>query len=163
MKKFFLLMVAFFCCAVTFAQTSPATSTAYKPVFPVTASGNRSTFGAGTITQYNNDVLPFVTQANGDIGTTGAYKFPTGAGSTVPMSVSGNIGKLAVAAAIGRFAGKLAFPLSVGVALYDLAKELNYNAANHPGGGTDFSRHVLSYHCDVNYTVPAEHDGMKFT
>lgn len=57
------------------------------------------------------------------------------AGSPLVIDVEAKLVKPSLLGALGRFAGKVLPFLSTGVALYDLAEELNFEASNDPAGG----------------------------
>ena len=81
---------------------------------------------------------PSFSQGGGAIVTT-ASKVAIG-GKSIDVVVKGAATGQAVGAALGKFAAKVFTPLTVGVALYDLAKELGFTASNKLGGGTAFKK-----------------------
>lgn len=89
---------------------------------------NPTSINAGNVSnwQLTNDLV------NGYKATTTA-SIPVGA-ATIPVNVASTIPKLAVAKAIGNFALKVAAPLQLGLAVYDLAQELGFTLKKSPAG-----------------------------
>lgn len=140
-----LLMVAVGFCSAAFAQALPQ-------VFPQSVSGNVTTFASTTATASNASSFTFGAAANGPIYATSQQSVSIGSGRTVTATVKAFPDALATSKAIGRFALKVATPLVVGVALYDLAEELGFTATNNPSGsGVSFTRtgvqETFSYQC----------------
>lgn len=75
---------------------------------------------------------------NGYKATTTA-SIPAGS-ATIPVNVVSTVPKLAVAKAIGNFALKVAAPLQLGLAVYDLAQELRFNLKKSPTGALQVER-----------------------
>lgn len=137
MKKLLLLGLLPF---ASMAQTVPATSTlASGTTFANAASAaNVSTAQAVIANAQNSSRFTFGVASDGGITTNTAAKF---AGAEV--QVAGKISKAATAAAIGRFAVKAgsAFGvIGVGVAIYDLAKELGFTMTKGTTGAIEFSK-----------------------
>jgi hypothetical protein len=63
----------------------------------------------------------------------GNLPIPSGGGRSVAVDVMAKVPKASAAAAVGRFAAKLSFPVTVGMAVYDLAKDLGFTASNNDG------------------------------
>ena len=124
MKKF--LFSALFLPVFSLAQTVPATSLLPSGTTFATAASaaNVSTAQSIIANAQNSSRFTFGVASDGGITTNTAAKF---AGAEV--QVAGKISKSAAAAAVGRFAMKAgsAFgAIGVGVALYDLGKELGF-------------------------------------
>lgn len=115
-----------------FAQAVPATATG--AAHPYSLGGNTYTFAGAQATAANAASYSYAPAANGSIYTTNVSPIPgASGGAAVPVTVNGSISKAAAAAAIGRFLGKVVGVFAVGVAVYDLAKELGYNLDNSSG------------------------------
>lgn len=64
---------------------------------------------------------------------------PVGGGRSAPMDFKTPVSRPSALAAMGKFVGKVATPLAVGMALYDLAKDLGYTAElDDDGEGAKF-------------------------
>lgn len=101
--------------------------------FPYAQAGNTYTFSGGTTTSANASSLSFGNPANGSVYAEASQSLPIGGGQTAtvnPRSVpsAGNVAK-----ALKNFASKIVAPLVIGVAIYDLAKELGFNLDNNGG------------------------------
>ena len=139
MKK--ILFSALFLPVFAFGQTVPATSLLPSgTTFATAASASNVATAQSIITNaQNSSRFTFGVASDGGITTTTAAKF---AGAEV--QVAGKISKAAAAAAVGRFAVKAgsAFgAIGVGVALYDLGKELGFTLnKNGSTGSLEVSR-----------------------
>lgn len=112
------------------AQALPST------VFPPTQSGNTYTYSGGTATAANASSISFPSPANGPVYGQATQSQPIGGGRTVPITVRSRPTAQAVAKAVGTFAGKIATPLVVGVALWDLCNELGFSCSMGSDGKT---------------------------
>lgn len=122
-----VLLVAVGFCSAAFAQALP------QQVFPQSVAGNVTTFGATTATASNASSFTFGAPANGPLYATSPQSVSIGGGRTVTATVRAFPDALATSKAIGRFVLKVSTPLVVGVALYDLAKELGFDLDNSSG------------------------------
>lgn len=116
--------------STVFAQAVPTTDPVPRVVFPITPSSNSYTFGPRTADAANAAKFSFGVAANGSVFANTGAQLPTPGGASIPIGVNGSISKPNVAAAVGRALRKIApvaYPLQVGSALYDLAKELGYD------------------------------------
>jgi len=104
-----------------------------NPVFPPTVSGNTYIYSGGTASAANASSISFPSPANGPVYGQSTQTQPIGGGRTVPITVRSRPSPAAVAKAIGGFASKIATPLVVGVALWDLCNELGFGCSG--GGG----------------------------
>jgi len=87
--------------------------------------------GAASNTAAGN--MNFTHAAGGAENLGGQARIPTPTGS-LPLNVRAPLSPLAVGKALGHFAMKVAQPLAVGFAIYDLIKELGYNYTQDAGG-----------------------------
>lgn len=124
--KVLLALALFLAAMAAFAQAVPVTAASPRVTFPMTASGNTLTLGPVSATSANAPNFSFAPAANGGIYANTATRLPTPNGGALVANVAGNIGKAEVGRAIGRFAAKMLAPLVVGMALYDLYKELGF-------------------------------------
>jgi len=83
----------------------------------------------------------------GGVTFASAQRYVAPGGVTIPVNVLGELPGVNVAAAIGRFAVKVSGPLMVGVALYDLAKELGFNARVGSDGKPVFQKETIGESC----------------
>jgi len=74
------------------------------------------------------------TDGSASAKTTGTGNLKNPSGNPVPVTATGRIPPAAAAAAIGRFLGKIVYPVTVAMALYQLAKELGFVITNNPDG-----------------------------
>lgn len=119
-----------------FGQALPATDPVPRVVFPRTVSGNSIILGPVTADAANAAKFSFGAAANGAVFANTGASLATAGGASVAVNVAGEIPKLAVSKAIGRFALKVVYPLQVGMALYDLGKELGFNLTGSSSGVT---------------------------
>lgn len=138
-----------------FAQAVPATAPTPRVVFPETSVGATRTLGPMTANASNAANFSFGVAANGSVFNNTTHNMPTAGGGSLALSVAGQSSKANVAAAIGRAGAKLFWPVQVGSALYDLAKELNFSVdANHnfsmPAAGKCYTAPCYYYN-SANY------------
>lgn len=129
---FWFAVVLFIAAWPAYAQPVPATEVP-RVAFPLTTSGNVTTFGPLTADAANAKSFSFGVAANGAVFASRSGTMPTPGGASIPVSVTSQIPKANVAAALGRFARKTLPLLSAGAALYDLAGELGYTLDNSAG------------------------------
>lgn len=72
-------------------------------------------------------------------------------GKPLTATASQSFTKASTGAALGRFAAKVVTPLAVGVAIYDLAKELGWGLRKNPDGTTAFFEVFEHAQCNVGY------------
>lgn len=116
---------------------------------------------AGVTSQLGS--LPSVT-SEGGLAASFKTTVPVGSGRSIPVTATSVASKSAVAGAVGRFIGKVAGPLAIGVALYDLAKELGYFAHKDANGNlvVDKEHNIAaqSYRvCQVEIGMGRTYDG----
>jgi len=80
------------------------------------------------------------TDGSASAKTTGTGNIKNPSGNPVRVTLTGRVAPAAAAAAIGRFAAKIAYPLTVGMALYQLAKELGFTVSNNPDGSVKYEK-----------------------
>jgi hypothetical protein len=132
MKKYLLLLLLV--SANVFGQALPATDPIPRVAFPFSNIGNISTVGPLTADAANAAKFSYGVAANGAVFANSGASMPTAGGASIPLAVAGEIPKVSVAGAISRFATKVVFPLQVGIALYDLAKELGFGVSRTGSG-----------------------------
>jgi hypothetical protein len=118
-------------CLPLFAAAQPVVATDPIPrvVFPRTNVGSVTTFGPMTADAANAAKFSFGAAANGAVFANTGTALATAGGASIELQVAGTIAKANVAKTIGRFVLRNLPLLNTGVALYDLAKELNVDAA----------------------------------
>lgn len=121
-----------------FAQALPVP----RVVYPSTTVGNTINIGPLTANAANAANFSFGAAANGAVFANSTGYVPTAGGSSIPISVAGQIAKPSVRAALGRFIARGMPLLNTGVALYDLAKELGYDASSSSTGAVSFSQNT---------------------
>ena len=108
--------------------------------FPVTTSGNLTTFGGATANAANAGSFRFGNAANGPVFADAPSTVRTPGGSTVAVNVRSGIAKPELARALGRFAGK-AIPLAAAaIALFELARELGFTGSRDNNGMVTFTK-----------------------
>lgn len=140
-----LVVIGFLSAA--FAQALPSgVSAVYAPTY----AGNGVSFAGGSATAANAASLSFGNAANGAVYAEQQAAVALSGGRTATVAIRSAPSALAVAGAVGRFASKVAVPLAVGVALYDLAKELGFTLAV-TGGSVVVTQdpNAVSANCDV--------------
>lgn len=138
-RRFYFFVLVLFCLGAGYAlaQPVPATDPVPRVVFPRTVVGNTVTVGNVTADAANAAKFSFGAASNGAVFANTGANIPTAGGASVPVAVAGEIPKAKVAGAIGRFMVKIAptaYALNAGVAVYDLAKELNFLLSRNPDG-----------------------------
>lgn len=124
--------------SLAFGQARP------QVAFPPSYTGPSFTFGPKTADAANAAKFSFGAASNGAIfGNSKGYA-PTPGGSSIPITVGGIVPPASAAGVIGKFAAKMFFPLQAGMALYDLAKDLGWNAQGGSSGVT-FSQPPLVF------------------
>lgn len=111
-----------------------------------------------------NNLAKFSAANDGSFLANVTKSVPVGGGRMIPVSATYAAPKSAVVGALGRFIGKVAGPLAVGVALYDLAKELGYFAHKDANGNlvVDKEHNIAaqSYRvCQVEIGMGRTYDG----
>lgn len=160
MKRFIFRPITFSIALFTFSSLSFSQALPVpRVVFPSTVVGNVVTFGPATADAANAAKFSFGAAANGSVfANTGTF-LATAGGSSVNLAVAGTVGNLAIAKAVGRFALKALPIFNTGVALYDLAVELGYNAKVGVNGTPSFSvvqsANVYSASCGTGSRVTA--------
>lgn len=105
--------------------------------FASSSSGNQTTYSGFTANKGNVGKHALTVASDGTILVGSGARHPTPGGGSIPINLSGGIGKPAAAAAVGRFllrgAAAMTGLLGVGVAAYDLAKELGFTLDNSGG------------------------------
>lgn len=93
--------------------------------FPYSAAGNQTTFTATPVTASNvgNFTFGFASDGTPIVRTNPNITIP--GGSSVPVNVSAPITKPSMGRALANFLGKLALPITVGMATFDLLKDLD--------------------------------------
>jgi hypothetical protein len=117
---------------------------------PPAASGNAFNWSAGNLTAATRGTGPIAFASDGTVLYNSPSSFKTAGGATIPVNVTGAVSRPNAAAAIGRFAAKAAFPLTVGFALYDLAKELGYTPFDKPSGERVYLKETQGSDCDYS-------------
>lgn len=138
-----------------FGQAVPSTDPIPRVVFPSTNVGNISTIGPMTADAANASKFSFGVAANGSVFANTGTQLPTAGGASIPLSVASSVPRKSVVAALGRFVGKTLPLLNTGVALYDLAQELDFAASNDPATSqAKFMKHQKvtneDYYCNYN-------------
>lgn len=104
--------------------------------WPATVSGSVSTLGTATTSSANAANFTFAAAAN-DVrvtGSAGSASLPLANGTSAPLAVVSKVSKADAAAAVVKFLGKATGVLLVGVALYDLMKDLGYEVTTGTNG-----------------------------
>ena len=78
--------------------------------------------------------------ANGSVQVGRNFSTPSPQGVQVPAVATGRLPPAQVAAAVFRFANKVITPISIGVGIYELAKELGFTSKNKAGGGIEVAQ-----------------------
>ena len=123
----FTMLALLFAPLVSRAQALPSTG------FPYTTTGNTHVFTGGTTTAANAGTFTFGNPANGPVYGTATQSLPIGGGYTATVQPKTTPAPANVAKALKNFAGKIVAPLAIGVAIYDLAKELGFGLDNSSG------------------------------
>lgn len=129
-----------------------ASFSAQVHAFSNTSAGNVTTYAGFTATSSNIGAYTLSTASDGTVLIKSGARMATPGGGSIPIDVTGGVPRANVAGALGRFAlrvgSSLTVALGVGVALYDLGKELGFTLDNssgtllisQPGLGTDMWR-----------------------
>jgi hypothetical protein len=141
------LAFAFVCSSASAAAVGRSEFDAFNSFMDATLGNGKQTvgFGPGGQPMVTTGVPGTNAVGNMDIThATGGWPVAGGGasmntpvpGQKLPLNVKVPLNKAATAAAIGRFAAKVVTPLVVGMALYDLAKELGYGVGGQNVDGS---------------------------
>lgn len=150
MCKLSYLAVVVACFCGSQAHALVATNSAAFDKFMDAATGvGKSTVGFGT------GGVPLSSPGVPNLGTDGGMpkmqqsgEWRNPQGNRVPVSGSARMNAAGVAGPLGRFAAKVLGPLAVGIALYDLAKELGFSLGRDAAGNTTYGKE--SSNCDYS-------------
>ena len=109
----------------------------------MSALGNTVALGADRITAINAGNYSISSGTGSELQAVTRSKIPIG-NVILPVDVVAKIPAASYARAIGNFAMKVAVPVQVGFALWDLANELGYALKNKPDGSLAFTVNVNS-------------------
>lgn len=129
-----------------FAQAVPATSSAVVG-FTTSVAGNATTFTGGAVNAANAASFAFAPASNSAVYATAPGKYFNGT-QMVDVAVRSKVTPIRAAGAISRFASKalpIGYALGVGVALYDLAKELGWDIEGGAGDVPVISQSSVVY------------------
>ena len=160
--RFAVALLLSACTVNSFAQALPATAPAPRVAFPVSTVGNISTVGVATADAANAAKFSFGVAANGAVFANAGASLPTPGGSSIPLTVAGSVPKAAVGAALAKFITKGLPLLNTGVALYDLAKELGFNASNENNAPLTFGKVTEGDSCASNCFTYQEQAGFNW-
>lgn len=102
--------------------------------YPYTINGNTIEYTSRGLTFAAEPAATYSNLANGAVQVSSPSTLPLSGGRSLAVVTRSAPSALQVAGAIGRFAGKVSTPLVVGVALYDLFKELGYDSTQDSAG-----------------------------
>lgn len=102
-------------------------------VFPPSVQGSTVTYGASTASAQNVGSTTISTQG-GSVDVAANQSVNVGAGRSIGVTVRSRPSPADIARAVGNFAGKIATPLVIGGALWNLYKELGFEAEKTPEG-----------------------------
>lgn len=138
--------------SAAFAQALPV---GVSPVFAPSYAGNAVTFSGGTATAANAASLKFGNAANGAVYAEQKTALALSGGRTAVVTARSAPSAASVAGAIGRYALKLgrsaAVVVGVGLATYELAKELGFTMSRSEDGAIAYGkiRSVVETQCHV--------------
>lgn len=144
---------AIFCLAVLLLAWLPASSfaagvsapSAFDAFMWTATGGNSQTVGFGSNgTPIATPAPPMIDTDGGlpRVTQSGTLKNPSG--NPFAVSAAGRISAANTAKAVGKVIAQNTWPLAVGWALYDLFKEMGYDAVRNPDGSIDISRETQS-------------------
>jgi len=113
-----------------FSQALPV---GVSPVFAPTVTSGGISYSGGVASSANASSITFSNAANGPVYGQAVQRVALGGGATADLTLRSAPSAANVAGAVGRFAVKAVGVLAVGVALYDLAKELGFDLGNSGG------------------------------
>lgn len=116
--------------------------------FPAAVSGNRTTFGSGSIGGGNLGSSAITFGSNGTILATGPVTFGNAAGVAVNGQLAAGVSKAAAAKAIANAAYKAIPAVAAGYAIYDLAREVNAIFRVSPLGKPEYVDDSPNRFCD---------------
>jgi hypothetical protein len=109
-----------------------ASSSHAQEVFTYTQNANTWTFGSQPLTAANVPKIAFASNGT-PLLVRSTRAIAAGGGVNIPISATATVSSPNIGRALGRFALKAGGALVVGVALYDLAKELGFLVDNSTG------------------------------
>ena len=115
-----------FSLALAFAPLLAFSQALPSVVFPAYTNGNVTTIGPATADASNAAKFRFGAASNGSIFAAGDGYIPTAGGKSIPITATATVSGAAVGKALVNFVRRVATPLAVGSAVWDLAKELRY-------------------------------------
>ena len=142
--KYFFAVLSLFAGSV-FGQAVPASDPVPRVNFPRTNVGSTTTFGPMTADASNAAKFSYGVAANGAVFASTGTSVPTAGGGSVPIGVVGEVPKAGVARAIGRAAAKAFWPIQVGSAIYDVAKEVGFSLSRKPDGSVQVVNDAAPY------------------
>jgi hypothetical protein len=123
------------------AQTVDATGAFDRFMTQVTGAGKQTVGFSSTGTPMSVPGVPGAsTDGAAGVKATATGSFTNPSGNRVAVAATGRIPNSQIAAAVGRFAGRIAGPLAIGTALFDLAKELDFDLTKDADGNTQFAQ-----------------------
>lgn len=138
---------------LAFAQVVPRTD-ASPWAWPYTTTGSIVTPNGVSAGQNNAARAAWSTASDGGIVAQTSGRLPVTAGSGAIVDITAKATKSSAILAVGKFAVKALPVLSIGVALYDLASDLDVVASNNPDGSAKFEKKQTSTVCpNVNYQL----------
>lgn len=120
--RVFLLLALLFGVSVNVVVLAQAVP---KVAFPRTTSGNVTTFGPMTADAANAARFSFGAAANGAIFSNAPDSVPTAGGKSIPISGTATAGRASAGMALSKFAFRMAAPIQMGMAIYDLLNDLD--------------------------------------
>lgn len=126
MRTILFLLALAFAPLLAFSQALPSV------VFPAYTNGNVTTIGPVTADASNAAKFRFGAASNGSIFAAGDGYVPTAGGKSIPITATATVSGAAVGKALVNFVRRVATPLAVGSAVWDLAKELRYALTRQP-------------------------------
>jgi len=147
--------------APAFSQAVPALTPSVPAVYSTSVAGNATTFSGATLRASNAASFSFAPASNAAVYTQSAARYFNGT-QMVDVAVGSKVTPLRAAGAIGRFAGKalpIGYALGVGVALYDLAKELGWNIEGDGGAVPVISQSTTVYRYFSDYCTATSAPG----
>jgi hypothetical protein len=132
-QRFLILPLALLASTWVSAQSIPASASFDKFMWTATG-GSAQTVGFSTTGQpLLNSGVPTIDLDGGLPRATATGSITNPSGRFVPVTATGRIPAAEVGKAVGRALSKVVTPLVIGVALYDLAKELGFTLNNSTG------------------------------